>query len=322
VLDRRTFLLSSLALLATSACGQDTAQPAASPSTGAVPSQGAYPRTVEHELGSTTLETAPQRIVCGTDGGELCSLLALGVQPVGYGLRQDPTPTWLTGLVDGLDSYDLSGGETNFERIAAWAPDLVLVQKGFATPETLPRFTDVALTVATSFADWRTNLRQVGQAVGLEEQAGALEAEKDALVAEARTRLPASATGLRLNAIAAFDDGSIYVLNDQSPAGKLSAALGLAPLPGQATEGEVVDLLSAEQLSAVDGDLLLLLHFGDGDGMPALQEKSVYQDLAVVQAGNVVDLTKDESDAIYFDSVLTIEPNLALLERLVAAAAR
>jgi hypothetical protein len=43
----------------------------------------------------------------------------------------------------------------------------------------------------------------------------------------------------------------------------------------------------------------------------------VYQDLAVVKAGNVVDLTKDESDAIYFDSVLTIEPNLALLERLV-----
>ena len=320
MLDRRTFLLSSLALLATSACGAD-ARPAATPSTGAAPSEGSYPRTVEHELGSTTLEAAPRRVVCGTDGGELCSLLALGVRPVGYGLRQDPTPSWLTGLVDGLDSYDLSGGETNFERIAAWAPDLVLVQRGFATPETLPRFTDIAPTVATSFADWRTNLRQVGQAVGLEERAGELAAEKDALVAEARTALPASAAGLRLNAIAAFDDGSIYVLNEQSPAGKLAAALGLAPLPGQATEGEVVDLLSAEQLSAVDGDLLLLLHFGDGDGMPALQEKSVYQDLAVVQAGNVVDLTEDESDAIYFDSVLTVEPNLALLERLVGAAA-
>lgn len=319
MLDRRAFLLSTLALLATSACGGE-AEPAAAPSGGAAPSQGAYPRTVEHELGSTRLASAPQRIVCGTDGGELCSLLALGVRPVGYGLRQTPTPTWLAGLVDGLDSYELSGGETNFERIAAWEPDLVLVQKGFATPETMPRFTDVAPTVATSFADWRTNLRQVGAAVGLDEQAGALEAEKDALVEEARTRLPAGAAGLRLNAIAAFDDGSIYVLNEQSPAGKLAAALGLAALPAQATEGEVADLLSAEQLSRVDGDLLLLLHFGDGDGMPALQEKTVYQSLAAVQAGAVVDLTQDESDALYFDSVLTIEPNLALLERLVARA--
>ena len=318
MLDRRTFLLTSLALLATSACGDDGEPAGRSAAAG---SDAGYPRTVQHELGSTTLEAAPRRVVCGTDGGELCSLLALGVSPVGYGRRQDPTPSWLDGLVDGLDSYDLSGGETNFERLAAWAPDLLLVQRGFATDETMPRFTDVAPTVATSFADWRTNLRQVGQAVGLEEQATALEADKDALVAEAKTRLPATAAGLRLNAIAAFDDGSIYVLNEQSPAGKLSAALGLAPLPGQASEGEVADLLSAEQLSQVDGDLLLLLHFGDGDGTPSLQEKSVYQDLAVVRAGTVVDLTKDESDALYFDSVLTIEPNLALLERLVARVA-
>jgi iron complex transport system substrate-binding protein len=115
----------------------------------------------------------------------------------------------------------------------------------------------------------------------------------------------------------AFDDGSIYVLNEQSPAGKIAAALGLAPLPAQATPGEVADPLSPEQLRTVDGDLLVLMHFGDGDGMPALQEKSIYEDLAVVQAGEVVDLTRDESDSLYFDSVLTVEPNVALLERLI-----
>jgi iron complex transport system substrate-binding protein len=197
----------------------------------------------------------------------------------------------------------------------------VLVQKGFATDETLPRFTDIAPTVATSFADWRTNLKQVAEAVGLEAEAEALEAEKDALVAAAKSRLPAGAAGLKINAIAAFDDGSIYVLNGQSPAGKIAAALGLAPLPAQGTDGEVVDLLSAEQLGSIDGDLLLLLHFGDGDGTAALQEKSVYRDLAVVQAGKVVDLSQDESDSLYFDSVLTVEPNVALLERLVTGAA-
>jgi iron complex transport system substrate-binding protein len=318
LLDRRSFLLTTLALLATSACGGDD-EPAAAAA--AMTSQGGYPRTVRHELGSTTLESAPKRVVCGTDGGELCSLLALGVRPVGYGRRQDPTPSWLNGLVADLESYDLSGGETNFERLAAWAPDLLLVQKGFATDETLPRFTDIAPTVATSFADWRTNLKQVAEAVGLEAEAEALEAEKDALVAAAASRLPAGAADLKVNAIAAFDDGSIYVLNEQSPAGKIAAALGLPPLPSQGTEGEVVDLLSAEQLASIDGDLLLLLHFGDGDGTAALQEKSVYRDLAVVRAGKVVDLSQDESDSLYFDSVLTVEPNVALIERLVTGAA-
>jgi hypothetical protein len=35
----------------------------------------------------------------------------------------------------------------------------------------------------------------------------------------------------------------------------------------------------------------------------------------------VVDLSQDESDSLYFDSVLTVEPNVALLERLVTGAA-
>jgi iron complex transport system substrate-binding protein len=320
VLDRRTFLLSALALLTTSSCSDSDTPAATTASKKPGAKQADYPRTVQHELGSTTLEQAPQRVVCGTDGAELCSMLALGLEPVGYGKRQDPTPSWLEGRVDGLEHYELSGGETSFEQLAAWAPDLLLVQKGFATADTMARFTDIAPTVATSFADWRTNLRQVGQAVGLEKEAQALEAEKDAVVEEAKGRLPASAAGLRVNVMMAFDDGSIYVLNEQSPAGKISAALGLAPLPQQATQGEVADLLSPERLSTVDGDLLVLMHFGDGDGLPALQQKSLYKDLAVVKAGQVVDLTRDESDSLYFDSVLTVEPNVALLERLIAGA--
>jgi hypothetical protein len=107
--------------------------------------------------------------------------------------------------------------------------------------------------------------------------------------AAAQQRLGAKAAGFKLGAIAAFDDGSVYVLNDQSPAGKIAGALGLAPLPTQQTKGEAVDLISTEQLAAVKG-------------------------------GNVVDLTEDESQQLHFDSVLTVGPNAALLERLVTAA--
>ena len=316
---RRTFLLSALALGATTACGtSDDSSPAAATSSGSAAS--GFPRSVKHELGSTTVSAPPQRIVCGTDGGELCSLLALGVKPVGFGQRNDPLRPWLAELATGVDSYDLSGAETNFERLVAWRPDLLLVQNGFATADNLARFTEVAPTVATSFVDWRDNLRQVAQAVGRETQATALEAEKDAAVAASKQRLGDRAKGFTLRAMAAFDDGSVYVLNDQSPAGKIAADLGLAPLPAQRAAGEAVDTISLEQLSTVDGDLLVLLHFGEGDGMPALRKKSFFTSLDVVKAGRVVDLTEDESQQLYFDSVLTVEPNAALLERLVMSA--
>lgn len=319
MLDRRRFLLSAAALAALTACGGTSASSSTAGSTARPAAGGSFPRTIRHEQGETTLDAVPTRVVCGTDGSELCSALALGVRPVGFGQRNDPIRPWLRPLAEGLDTYDLSTGETSYERLVAWQPDLLLVQQGFATDETMPRFSDIAPTVATSFIDWRENLRQVSEALGLEQRASKLVAETEAAIASARDRLSAAA-GLRMNVVSSFDDGSVYVMNDQSPAGKLAAALGLAPLPTQQTDGEAIEQISLEQLGRVDGDLLLVTHFGDGDGSDALKQSSLWQGLEVVKAGRVIDLNQDESDQIYFDAVLTVEPNVALLERSLRTA--
>ncbi len=323
MLDRRSFLLSALALTAVSACGTDA------PSTSTAAAGGArgpgYPRTVRHEQGRTRIEAPPRRIVCATDGGELCSLLALGVRPVGFGRRNDPLRSWVRDLAEGIDSYDLAADETDYERLAAWRPDLLLVQDGFATPETMPRLSGLAPTVATSFIDWRANLRQVGEAVGREQRAGELEAEADAAVAEAATRLRGRAEGFRVRLLTAFADGSVYVLNDRSPVGKIATALGLADLPAQESAGEAVNPVSLERLDSVDGDLLVLLHFETGPGEDAtdgLRDEPVFAGLDAARAGRVVDLSEDESQQTYFDSVLTVERNARLLERLVTEATR
>ncbi|MPQ97080.1 ABC transporter substrate-binding protein [Modestobacter sp. I12A-02628] len=316
MLSRRSFLVSvtaATAAAALAACGD--ADPA--PAGNAAPAGGdGFPRDVDHELGTTEVQAAPQRVVCATDGGELCSLLALGVTPVGFGQRNDPLRPWVRDLAAGVDTYPLDA-ETDFERLAVWQPDLLLVQEGFATEDTYPDYTALAPTIATSFIDWRANLRQVGDAVGRPEEAAALEQQKDDAVAALAAALPAGARGLRVNAMATFGDGTVYVLNADSPAGKIAEALGLAPLPPADTAGEAVNLVSTELLSVVDGDLLLRLHFGaDDDGTDQLATTGVYQALGVVQAGAVVDLTEDESQQLYFDSVLTVEPNAELLSRL------
>jgi iron complex transport system substrate-binding protein len=317
---RRGFLLGAVSVAALSACG-GPGEPAGAGSASGSPAQGAFPRTVKHELGETRIAAAPQQVVACTDGGELCSLVALGVRPVGFGQRNKPLRPWLQGKVDGIDAYDLSGGETSFERLAAWRPDLLLVQNGFATADNLSKFTAVAPTVATSFVDWRANLRQVGEAVGRAEDAARLEKTADDEVAAAKARF-ASLAGLKVRAVTAFDDGSVYLLNDQSPLGKLAPALGLAPFPAQRTKGEAVDTVSLEQLNLLDGDVLLVQHFGKGDGTPALKQRDVFKNLPVVRNGKVVDLSEDESHASYFDSVLTIPLNVAMLEKHLSAVAR
>lgn len=320
--SRRSFLLGAAGVAALSACG-GRKEPAATGSAGgsAGPAQGTFPRTVRHELGETSIAAAPQRIVAATDGGELCSLVALGVRPVGFGQRNNPLRPWLRDKVAGIETYDLSGGETSFERLAAWRPDLLLVQNGFATADNLAKFSAVAPAVATSFIDWRANLRQVGEAVGRAADAARLEKAADDEVAAAKTRF-ARFAGLKVRAVTAFDDGSVYLLNDQSPLGKLAPALGLAPFPAHRTKGEAVDTVSLEQLNLLDGDVLLMQHFGKGDGTPALKQRDVFKRLPVVAKGSVVDLSEDESHASYFDSVLTIGLNLSMLDKHLSAARR
>lgn len=320
--SRRGFLLGAVGVAALGACGQREEQPGVGSASG--PSgapEVAFPRTVKHELGETTITAPPERVVAATDGGELCSLLALGVRPVGFGQRNKPLRPWLGDKAAGIETYDLSGGETSFERLAAWRPDLLLVQNGFATADNLSKFSAVAPTVATSFVDWRANLRQVGEAVGRAADAVRLEKAADDEVAAAKERF-AKVAGLKVRAVTAFDDGSVYLLNDHSPLGKLAPALGLAPFPAQRTKGEAVDTVSLEQLDLLDGDVLLVQHFGKGDGTPALKQRDVFKRLPVVTKGKLVDLSEDESHASYFDSVLTISLNVAMLEKHLSVAGR
>lgn len=303
VLDRRTLLVSAAALLAGAACG----------GTGSAPATAAT-RIVRHELGEAAVPAAPQRVVCGTDGGELCSLLALGGRPVGFGQRNDPLRPWVAPLATGIETYDLSAGETDFERLAAWRPDLLLVQEGFATPDTLPTFSAIAPTVATSFIDWRANLRQVGDATGAADRAARLERTTDEAVDGVRAGLGA-ARGLQVHATGTVGDGTAYLLNDDSPLGKIARALDLAPLPPATTPGEAVNEVSLEQLDVLDGDLLLLLDLGG----PDLRQQEVFTRLPVVRDGRTAALTAAESDQLYFDSVLTVVPNAELLAARIDA---
>ncbi len=312
-----TAALTAVALALLTACGSggstgstgSTQQPAA-----AAGAQDAFPRTVRHELGETKIPARPQRVVAVTDGAELASLLALGVTPVGFGKRNEPIRPWIKEKGgDKIDSYRLAGQEVSFERLAAWRPDLIVVQNGFATKENLARYTAIAPTVATSFIDWRESLRQVAEATGTTARAAQIVAENEAAVAKAKAAL-AGRAGLKVQAVTVFDGPQVYRLNSASPLGKLAPQLGLAPFPAQQSTGEAVEAVSLEKLPEIDADVLLVQDFGGGRAAyDALKKRDIWKRIPAVAAGRVVELTVEESEASYFDSALTVPRNLDML---------
>jgi iron complex transport system substrate-binding protein len=311
-------LAATAGAIGAAALGGCTGSPEVTPSGSAsrVPEAG-FPREVRHELGTTVLRARPRRIVAATDGAELAALLALGVKPVGFGQRNQPLRPWIRAHGgDGVPTYRLVGSEkTSFERLAAWRPDLLLVQKGFASEENYPRYSAVAPTVVTSFIDWRASLRTVADALGRSDDADRLLRRTEELTASTREKLAPHA-GTRLRVFSAFP-GEILVLNADSPLGKLAPAVGLAPFPPATKRAEAVNPLSFERLGELDADLLLVQHFDARDRYADVAKHPGFRRLPVVAGGRVVQLTQDESHASYFDSVLTVPLNLALLERHV-----
>jgi iron complex transport system substrate-binding protein len=281
---------------------------------------GSFPRDVDHEVGATTIEAKPTRIVAVTDGGELASLLALGVRPVGFGQRNDPLEPWIAealGDGEGVDTYTLES-DPNFELMAAWQPDVIVGQYGFVTEETIGQFQALAPTVSTSFIDWRTNLRQVAQTIGADAEADAVIAEMEAEIATASERV--AGKGKQMRWFFGFPD-YYGQFNDQSPIGKLLTEMGLPTLPAQIAPGEAVDQVLPENLgAALEGaEAVVIVDFEDpeGDGDAELMNQPLFAQADVITAGDVLEIGVDDSNGAYFDSVLTIRRNIALIERVL-----
>jgi len=141
---------------------------------------GAFPVTVEHKYGSTTIKSEPERVV--TVGyTDQDAVLALGVVPVGVGdflggykWRERP---WAQAALKGADPPVVSGQEINFEAVAAQRPDLIIAVNAGLKRADYDRLTKIAPTVAQSgdFIDfgmpWEEQTLLVGKALGRSQEA-------------------------------------------------------------------------------------------------------------------------------------------------------
>jgi iron complex transport system substrate-binding protein len=214
----------------------------------------------------------------------------LGVEPVA-----------VTGIGD-LPEY-LGGGEVdlpdigtfqepNLEAIAALEPDLIFGNPGLETTDELA---GIAVFVAINTqvpVSWQEAVSRHAEALGLDDAATAAIDDYDTRVAALAESIgnPAD-TEVSLVSILAGD--GVGIIGDKRTAGALLLDVGFSrPEPQQGIEN--FEFPSPELFAILDGDVMLVNAFGDPEEVERLRAElegsPLYPTLAVVQAGNVMDV--------------------------------
>ncbi|WP_432494008.1 ABC transporter substrate-binding protein [Kineococcus auxinigenes] len=330
---RRSLLLSAplAALAAATACGSQSSGATTSGSTAAgTAAADAFPVEVQHALGTTTVEAAPDRIVTWGWGSQDV-VWALGLQPVGvpevtYG-GEDGAYPWWEGHYDPSATTSIGASETGevpFEAIAELAPDLVLAVNSGLTEQDWDTLAQVAPTVAYPDQPWQTTWQDqaklIGQAVGKAQEAEDLVAKAEADVA-ARAAANPQLEGKTFAYVYATAAGLSVYLPGDSRVDTLHG-LGLVDAPGvtalaQSSEAFYVEV-AKERVRDLDCDVLV------GYGELTLEQLSadpVYATMPAVANGAVVWLTDENLIAATSTTLLNLPWQLDRTVPMLADAA-
>ena len=272
----------------------------------------AFPVTIEHTFGETTIEEQPERVVVlGWSAQD--TVYALGLEPVGmpsypFGGGDDGVLPWndeyydpeVTTLLDTADGPPL-------EAIAALEPDVILAPyEGFdeAVYESL---TGIAPTVAYPgeawTTPWREQTRIIGEALGKSEEAEELIAEADEQVAAIAAEHP-EFEGLTF-AYTSMGAEALYLYLPSDPRVQLIEDLGFTVAPsveelGADAETTFYVQLALESAPEIESDVLV--GFADGLSADEAAALPIYTQVPAIQDDAAV-IIDDQSFAAAVSSV-------------------
>lgn len=306
--------------------------PAGTPAAQTQADSSAFPVTIDHKYGSTTITAKPERIVTvGLTDHD--ALLALGIVPVG-------TTEWFGGYPGSIwpwaqDEWAALGGEVpeavggesiNLEKIASLQPDLILALYSGLKQEEYDLLTQIAPTVAqpADYVDygipWQELTLTAGKAVGQADAAQTLVDEVEARFAQVQADHPEF---VGATAVATMAWQGIYLYGPQDIRSRLLTALGfvlpegIAEITGSTFGGN----LSMERADLLDTDVIIWIDPQEAEGELG---GPVYQALPVHTEGREVLLSSDDELAIggatSFVSVLSLPYLLDNLVPMLVAA--
>lgn len=257
-------VVSVVILVSLAACGpSDGSVTASSGSPG-----GAAAATVEHAYGTTELDEVPERVVA-LDLQWADVLLAMGVEPVGYGadptMPDDGPPWWEQGM-DAGKALSLDDG-LPMEQIAALEPDLVVGTYSIPDQRSYERLSKIAPTVAGSRGEsverWPDLVTTAGKLLDRQDRAEQVVDSVESTVDGAAEDLP-QLEG-KTFALAQYIVGdAMYVVADKGDgSSQLFQQLGMRMLPAVAKEGEKTGSarveVSTERVDLLESDFLAFL---------------------------------------------------------------
>ncbi|WP_344895345.1 iron-siderophore ABC transporter substrate-binding protein [Nonomuraea antimicrobica] len=323
----------ALVLITLVGCGSTAPAPPAATQATTSGALGAFPATIPHKYGSTTVTAAPKRVV--TVGLlEQDSLLALGIVPVAttewFGGYPGAIGPWAEDRLGGAPVPQVlkdTGSGPQLEKIAALKPDLILGMYSGLTKEQYDTLSKIAPTVAQpkEYIDygipWEELTKKVGVAVGKPAEAEKLVEQVEARFATVQKEHPEfkGATGL----MATLYEG-YFVFGSQDPRSRLLSSLGFQLPSGldDAIGDKFGANVSRERLDLLDTGVVVWSVPDEAKGQATLHGDTVYKELGVVKEGREVYLPENttQSNAVVLLTVLSLPYVLdTLVPRLAAA---
>ncbi|MFC9515478.1 ABC transporter substrate-binding protein [Nocardiaceae bacterium NPDC056970] len=320
VLSRRAVLsmtFATIAGLAVAGCSNNDVSQEQSAGGGTDHAEpGAFPVTIDHKYGSTTITQTPRRIAA-VGIGDADVLLALGLTPVlvpvWTGSTDDGIGVWAESSVHGDDPKALANATTEFdlETIVASAPDLIIAVNNAIDEATYRQLSAIAPTVlhAADQTDWVLPWEEVttriGAAVGLPAQAAQEVQDIQARIAEARDANP-QFRGKTAVLVVARNDGKLRAFAPDAARAQLLTQLGFEA-PAALKErfaGKLNFEVSAENYNLLDADLMLFDNYEKV--REAMEATPAFTNLNVVESGGLIALDPIVSDAVSMPNPLTI----------------
>lgn len=312
---KRTFAAATLLVAGLTGCstGSTSADTAAEPRATTEVESDAFPVTIEHALGTTTIEEEPTRVVA-VGYAEADYPLSLGVVPVGadkieYAGNENGSSDWFD---DALAEIDGAEQPTRFsttdgvpvDEIVKLQPDLVTATQSGMTQEEYDKLTDAGIPVvaypnAPYNTTWQESLEMVGEALGRSDLADELKAETEQVIADTAAEFPQLAGKTFTFAGPNADPSSFYVYTSMDNRPRLLAELGMvnSPLVEERSEpGQFLFNVSAERTAQLDADVFLTYATSEAN-VKELAEDPLFQQIPAV-ADNRWYATVDLTEAI------------------------
>lgn len=326
--QRRAAPLAATALAAALVLtGCSTTEDTADASTGAAPAstdaapvalaeEGAFPVTVDHAYGATTIDAEPQRIVTiGWSAQD--AVLALGKVPVGIerftgsGIVDDILPWDSEYFVDATPELLTSNPEVPFEQIMALEPDVIIAVYSGIEQSDYDRLSEIAPTVAFPEVAWSTPWQEqttmIGAALGQPARADELVAGVADTLTATREANPGLA-GKTITYAMSGEDVIVFCPND--PRIEMLVEIGMVPSAGteQACAGGDASsvIVSPELVDTLDADAFILVDVDD-TVLDGLMKDELFASLPSVVDGRVVQVVgMDYAMATSAPTVLSI----------------